>query len=101
VDFLRLTKNSAFSKINELLEHHKKVICDLYDKDGMIDDEIVKTDYNNDLDDEKCVLKLKHGDVVTLEDKYLYNIIYDIKHDVYLLTSHDEYYEKLTVENED
>ena len=36
----------------------------------------------------------------TLEDRFLYNIIYNIKKDEYSLESQDEYFEKIEANNE-
>jgi hypothetical protein len=98
-DFSHLSKNTAFEKISELLDKGKKVICDLYDKNGKIDDEIISVE--NNFENDACVLNLKHGDDAQLYDRFLYNISYDFNHDTYSLTSQDEYYEKIPVKNED
>ena len=98
-DLSHLSKNMVFDKITKLLENKKKVICDLYDKNGQINDEILSI--HNHFEDEECILDLKHGETAKLSDRFLYNIEYDIKKDIYSLKSQDEYFEKISVENED
>ena len=44
---------------------------------------------------------MRGGDTHILEDKYLYNIIYNEKKDNYSLKEHDEYQEKLEINNDD
>ena len=97
-DASHLSKNGTFTKITELLEGGKKVICDLYDKDGKINDQIVSIE--NDFENETCILYLKHGDKAKLYDKFLYNITYDFNHDTFSLTSQDEFFEKIPISNE-
>ena len=97
-DFVYLSKNTAFTKITQLLEKGKKVICDLYDKDGKIGVEI--TGISNQFETERCVLKLKNGEEFFLYDKFLYNIIYNIKKDDYSLQAQDEYFEKIEAKND-
>lgn len=96
IDLSHLSKNTTFNKILQLLQKNKKVICDLYDKNGLIDDEIVEI--INDFQQDICILKLKHGDTSQLNDRFLYNLKYNIKHDTYSLTIQDEYYEKLSID---
>lgn len=97
-DMSHLSKNTVFDKISELLEKGKKVICDLYDKDGQINDEIVSVE--NDFENDTCLLHLKHGDKTQLHDRFLYNINYDFNHDTYSLNSQDEFFEKIPVSDE-
>ena len=87
-DFSHLSRNSVCDKINDYLLRKKKVYCDLCDKDGKISELILKID--------EFKLILRHGNYM-LEDKYLYNITYDIKKDEYSLSSQDEYFEEITV----
>jgi len=98
-DLSHLSKNLAFDKISKLLERGKKVICDLYDKDGQINDEIISI--HNDFEHEECILDLKHGERAILSDRFLYNIDYDIKKDIYSVKVQDEYFEKIKVDDED
>jgi hypothetical protein len=98
-DMSHLSKNTAFDKVSELLERGKKVICDLYDKDGQINDQIISVE--NDFENETCILNLKHGDEAELNDRFLYIITYDFDHDTYSLRSQDEFFEKLPVKSDE
>jgi hypothetical protein len=98
-DMSHLSKNTAFDKVSNLLERGKKVICDLYDKDGQINDQIISVE--NDFESETCILNLKHGDEAELNDRFLYTINYDFSHDTYSLRSQDEFFEKLPVKSDE
>lgn len=98
-DYLYLSKNSAFKKITEILEIGKKIICDLHDRNGKIGVEIIGI--VNNFEQETCSLTLKSGEKHNLHDKFLYNLIYNIKKDQYSIEEQDEYFEKITTENED
>lgn len=95
-DYLYLSKNYTFSKINELLNKGKKIICDLHDRNGRIGLDILSIE--NKFEDDKCVLLLKGNESHQLHDKYLYNLIYNIKKDHYSLQEQDEYFEKIEVD---
>ena len=97
-DFMFLSKNSTYCKIQDLLEKNKKVICDLHDRDGKIGLVIIKLE--NDFEEEECTLILKGEEKFTLEDKYLYNLIYNTKKDEYSLQEQDEYFEKIEDDND-
>lgn len=90
-----LSKNATFDRISKLLEGGKKVICDLYDKNGQINDEIISI--HNDFEHEECTLELKHGEIAKLSDRFLYNINYNIIKDIYSLSSQGEYFEKIEI----
>lgn len=98
MDYKMLSKESTFDKISTFLEKEVKVICNLTDRWGRIGEEIISI-YNN-FEDEKCIIILKNDDKVELKDNFLYNIIYNHKKDEYSLESHDEYYEKIPVKDE-
>lgn len=98
-DFLYLSKNSTFKKITELLEIGKKVICDLHDRNGKIGLQIIGAE--NNFEEERCILNLKGGESHNLHDKFLYNLIYNLKKDEYSLQEQDEYFEKIESKNED
>ena len=98
-DYLYLSKNSAFKKITEILESGKKIICDLHDRNGRIGLEI--TGIVNNFEEEICTITLKGGEKHNLHDKFLYNLIYNTKKDQYSIEEQDEYFEKITTENED
>ncbi len=96
--FSYLSKNDVFNKIEKILSTNRKIICDLHDRDGKIGIQI-QSIYNN-FDENSCYLILKNGEKIELTDKYLYNMIYNIKNDEYSLESQDEYYEPITVKDE-
>lgn len=92
-DFLYLSKNSTFSKILELLENKIKVICNLHDRNGRINLEIVKIE--NNFEDETCIVTMKHDEHHKLHDRFLYNLIYNKNKNEYSLEEQDEYFEKV------
>ena len=94
-----LSLQSTFERIQELIDRNKKVICNLIDRDGKINTEIISlySDYEN----EKYILKLKNKEEITLKDNYLYNIIYNLQKDNYSLEAGEEFFEKIPVKNED
>lgn len=97
-DFSFLSMNDVIHKIKEVLSSSRKIICDLYDKDGKIGIEI-KSIFNN-YDDEFCYILLKNDEKIKLKDNFLYNMVYNIKKDEYSLQSQDEYYELISVKND-
>ncbi len=97
-DFMFLSKNSTYNRIKDLLDKNKKVICDLHDRDGKIGLKIV--DIENHFEDEECTLYLKGNETFLLEDKFLYNLIYNKKKDEYSLQEQDEYFEKIEDDND-
>lgn len=97
-DYMLLSKNSTYSRIKELLEIKKKIICNLHDKNGKFGLEI--TGAENDFESNACRISMKGGEVCYLDDRYLYNITYSIKKDQYSLQEQDEYYEKIEVKND-
>ena len=98
LDFMYISKNVVFSKVSTLLDKKKRVICDLHDKDGRIGIEIVGL--HNDVEKETCVLDLRDGTSHSLHDRFLYNLIYNIKKDEYSLQEQDEYFEKIEASND-
>ncbi len=97
-DLMLLSKNSACNRIGTLLEDGKKVMCDLVDRDGKIGLQIVKVE--NDHLDETCTLTVRGGQRHSMDDRFLYNIIYNQKKDSYSLQEHDEYHEKIEARND-
>jgi hypothetical protein len=97
-DQTHLSRQSTFERIEELLNKGKKIICNLYDRNGLIGLEIIKI--YNDFENEVCILTFKNGENFKLKDNYLYNIIYNIKKDLYSLEKEDEYFEKIPVKND-
>lgn len=96
-DFLYISKNATFRKILDILENGKKIICDLHDKNGKIGLQIIKIE--NDFLDDKCLITMKGNETHELFDKFLYNIIYNIKKDEYSLQEQDEYFEPIKIDN--
>lgn len=92
-DFMLISKNFVVKKVNDLISVGKKVICDLYDRDGKIGLQIVSI--NDDLEGEFSIIKLKGEETFKLQDNFLYNLIYNIKKDEYSLQVQDEYFEKI------
>jgi hypothetical protein len=89
-DFMYLSKNLTYKKITFLLESNKKVICDLSDRDGKIGLPILKIE-------NKSIL-MKNNEIHVLQDKFLYNIIYNNKCSQYSLQEQDEYFEKIMID---
>jgi len=98
-DFMMLSKNVVCRKIKDLLDKQKKVICDLHDRDGKFGLQII--DIIDDHQNETSVVIMKSDEKHSLHDKFLYNLIYNIKKNEYSLQEHDEYFEKLEVKDED
>jgi len=80
-------------KVNDLISIGKKVICDLYDRDGKIGLQIVSI--NDDIEGDFSIIKLKGEETFKLQDNFLYNLIYNIKKNEYSLQIQDEYFEKI------
>lgn len=92
-DFSHLSKNDVVQKIQLLISNKKKVMCELYDRDGKIDDEIVTMDH--DFLSNKSILITKHGDKVNLFDKFFYSINYCFDNDTYYVYQGEEFFEKI------
>jgi hypothetical protein len=98
-DYMMLSKNSASKKVKELLEKDKKIICDLHDRNGKFGLQII--DITDNFESEESLIIMKSDENHKMHDKFLYNIIYNIKKNQYSLQEQDEYFEKLNVSNED
>ena len=96
--FAMLSRQSATEKIDTLIESGKKVICNLEDRSGKIGLEIISTE--NLTDEETTILKLKHSETYKMKDNFLYNLIFDIKKNIYSLEASDEFFEKIPVKND-
>ena len=96
-DFMYLSKNSTYDKVKDLIDKSRRVICDLHDRDGKIGLRII--DIENDFEEDECILHLKGDETFVLEDKFLYNLIYNKNRDEYSLQEQDEYYEKIEASN--
>lgn len=97
-DFMLLSKNSVFKKVKDFLLREKVVICDLTDRDGKIGEVI--SNIENSIEEETCKVTIRSGKSANLYDRYLYNLIYNIKKNQYSLQEHDEYYEKIEAKND-
>lgn len=99
-DYSYISKNMAVEVIESLLKKNIEIICDLEDRDGKFGDGIVKI--KNNFEGNRCEVYLKKGEKCYLEDKFLYNLFYNINKNNYSLTVQDEYFEKITIDkNED
>ena len=78
-DFMLLSKNATFAKIKDLLENDKKIICNLEDNNGRFG--LLITNIENDFEEDNCIISMRGNEKHTLEDRFLYNIIYNIKKD--------------------
>ena len=96
-DYLLLSKSRTCDVVNQLLKNDLTVICNLNDRDGKIGLEIKEVD--NNIEFEYSTLYLKGGSKHSMYDRFLYNVKYINKKDHFSLEEHDEYFEKLTVKN--
>lgn len=92
-DFLYLSKNETFRILKRILNKGIIVVSDLHDKNGKFNQQIIGVE--NNFEDETCIVSMKSGETHKLHDKYLYNIIYNIKKEKYYLEEQDEYFEKI------
>lgn len=95
MDFKMLSKESTFKKISDLLNLNKKIICNLYDKNGKIGLEILSIE--NDYQKEVTILHLEKSEDIILKDNHLYNITYQLKNDEYSLETDGEFHEPLLI----
>lgn len=95
-DFMLLSKCAVSSKIKDLLESEVFIICNLEDRDGKFGLKVIDVDINYELETVNVVMTghNKHQ----LHDKFLYNLIYNTKKNQYSLEIHDEYFEKIEVD---
>lgn len=97
-DFMLLSKSVVSTRVKELLDMKKKVICNLHDRDGKIGLPIL--DVLNDYEDEVSYVLMNAGLKYQLHDKFLYNLIYNINKNFYSLEEQDEYFEKIEAKND-
>lgn len=97
-DLMYLSKNTTFDRVKDLLEKKKTVICDLVDRDGKIGLPIISIE--NDFEEDNCKVYIKGGSTHNINDRFLYNIIYNLKRDQYSLQQQDEYFEKIESKND-
>lgn len=97
-DFMLLSKNATYAKVKDLLENNRRIICNLEDNNGRFG--LLITSIENDFEEDDCIISMKGNEKHSLEDRYLYNIIYNVQKDEYSLESQDEYFEKIEANNE-
>ena len=99
-DYSHLSKNMCVDIIENIFSKKIKIICDLTDRNGKFNDEIINV--QNKFEDNKCEIYMKKGEICFLYDNFLYNLIYNVTKNYYSLTIQDEYFEKITIDkNED
>ena len=98
-DWMMLSKSATSTKIKELIELNRKVICDLHDRNGKIGLQILNI--VDDIESDFSIIIMKGEEKHKLQDKFLYNLIYIVNKKQYSLQEHDEYFEKLTIEEDD
>jgi len=91
-DFMMMSKNFTYRKVSGLLSKNRIVICNLTDREGKIGDRIISINNNFELD--FCELTTNRGQKCILQDRFLYNLIYNNRKNRYSLEEHDEYFEK-------
>jgi hypothetical protein len=92
-DYMLLSKSVVSTKIKEMIVLGKKVICNLTDRNGKLGLEII--DVENDYEKDSSVIIMKGSIKNNLHEKFLYNLIYNVKKNHYSLEEHDEYFEKI------
>lgn len=97
MDLKMISRDTMFDKINNLLNNNKIVICNLHNKNGKIKSKI-KSIFNN-FENDTCVIILYNNEKLTLQDNFLYSILYNDIKDEYTLEQEDEFYEKLPITN--
>ena len=95
-DYMMISKNTAFKKVKNLIKDGKTVICNLTDRDGKIGLPII--DITNNFEENYCEISMRDDIKHKLYDRYLYNLIYNLKKNKYSLEEHDEYYEKIEID---
>jgi len=97
-DLMYLSKNTTCERVRTLLDGNMMVICDLSDRNGKIGLPIINIDNTHSEDD--CTVFMKGNETYKLQDRFLYNLIYNQKLNKYSLQEQGEYYEKINHENE-
>jgi hypothetical protein len=90
-----MSKNEAVSRIQTLISNKKKVVCEICDRNGKIDDLIVSVE--NNFEKEHSTVFTRHGDSVRMYDRFFYSIVYDFDTDSYFLYQGEEFFEKIEV----
>ncbi len=98
-DYHMISMEAVINIIQRLSKSGRRIFCNLHDRNGLIGLEIL--DIDNDFREDICTLHLKGGENFTLDDRFLYNIIWDIDNETYSLEEHSEYFEKIPVSSND
>jgi hypothetical protein len=98
-DLMYLSKNTTCERVKTLLDSNMIVICDLSDRDGRIGLPILNIENVHSEDD--CTVFMRDNETYKLQDRFLYNLIYNQKLNKYSLQEQGEYYEKISQNNED
>jgi hypothetical protein len=98
-DFMYLSKNTTCERVKNLIDNGSSVICDLSDRNGRIGLPILNIENIHSEDD--CTVFMRDNETYKLQDRFLYNLIYNQKLNKYSLQEQGEYYEKINHENED
>ena len=98
-DLMYLSKNTTCDRVKNLIDNGKSVICDLHDRDGRIGLPII--DIDNTHSNDHCTIFMSGNETYKLEDRFLYNLIYNQRSNKYSLQEQGEYYEKIIHGNED
>lgn len=98
-DHMYLSKNTTCERVKTLIDSGKSVICDLHDRNGKIGLPIIAID--NTHTDDYCNILMRGNETYKLEDRFLYNLIYNQKSNKYSLQEQGEYYEKISHGNDD
>jgi hypothetical protein len=93
-----LSKNATCERVKILIDNGKPVICDLHDRNGKIG--LVIIDIENTHTDDYCNILMRGNETYKLEDRFLYNLIYNQKSNKYSLQEQGEYYEKINQNND-
>ena len=93
-DYMLLSKNVTYEKVRQLLDNNKKVVCDIHDRDGLIG--LLIQDVTNNISKDECKVIMRDMTIL-LNERFLYNIIYDVNKNRYSLQEQAEYMGKLLI----
>ena len=89
------------SYLEKELQNKDEILFEVLNPDVNIDiyaGEILKIE--NNFEEDTCKVMMKGEEIHNLEDKYLYNLIYNVENNEYSLEEQDEYFEKISVKND-
>lgn len=93
-DYMLLSKNVTYEKVRQLLDNNKKVVCDIHDRDGLIG--LLIQDVTNNIAKDECKVIMRDMTIL-LNERFLYNIIYNVDKNRYSLQEQAEYMGKLLI----